>query len=335
MKQIQLSKPGGLDNLKVIEADNPSLNSDEVLLKVSASSLNYHDLMVALGLIPTEDKRVPLSDAAGEIVEIGNEVTKWKSGDHVMSMCFPNWVSGAPKYELLSFIGDNQDGYATEYIAIPETALTKIPNNLNLKEAATLPCAGLTAWRALVDEGKLKAGESVLVQGTGGVSVFALQLAKTYGATVIATSPSDEKLEKLKALGADHLINYKTHPEWGKEVLKLTNNEGVDHVVEVGGAGTFSESVRCTKLAGHIALIGVLSGPSVSEIILPRIFLKQIRLSGIAMANQDSQIAMVDYLEKNEIKPEISDSFELEDLAAAFQHQIDNKHFGKISIDIG
>ena len=335
MKQIQLSKPGGLDNLKVIEADNPSLNSDEVLLKVSASSLNYHDLMVALGLIPTEDKRVPLSDAAGEIVEIGNEVTKWKSGDHVMSMCFPNWVSGAPKYELLSFIGDNQDGYATEYIAIPETALTKIPNNLNLKEAATLPCAGLTAWRALVDEGKLKAGEYVLVQGTGGVSVFALQLAKTYGATVIATSSSEEKLEKLKALGADHLINYKTHPEWGKEVLKLTNNEGVDHVVEVGGAGTFSESVRCTKLAGHIALIGVLSGPSVSEIILPRIFLKQIRLSGIAMANQDSQIAMVDYLEKNEIKPEISDSFELEDLAAAFQHQIDNKHFGKISIDIG
>ena len=335
MKQIQLSKPGGLDNLKVIEADNPSLNSDEVLLKVSASSLNYHDLMVALGLIPTEDKRVPLSDAAGEIVEIGNEVTKWKSGDHVMSMCFPNWVSGAPKYELLSFIGDNQDGYATEYIAIPETALTKIPNNLNLKEAATLPCAGLTAWRALVDEGKLKAGESVLVQGTGGVSVFALQLAKTYGATVIATSSSEEKLEKLKALGADHLINYKTHPEWGKEVLKLTNNEGVAHVVEVGGAGTFSESVRCTKLAGHIALIGVLSGPSVSEIILPRIFLKQIRLSGIAMANQDSQIAMVDYLEKNEIKPEISDSFELEDLAAAFQHQIDNKHFGKISIDIG
>ena len=335
MKQIQLSKPGGLDNLKIIETDNPSLNSDEVLLKVSASSLNYHDLMVALGLIPTEDKRVPLSDAAGEIVEIGNEVTKWKSGDQVMSMCFPNWISGAPKYELLSFIGDNQDGYATEYIAIPETALTKIPNNLNLKEAATLPCAGLTAWRALVDEGKLKAGESVLVQGTGGVSVFALQLAKTYGATVIATSSSEEKLEKLKALGADHLINYKTHPEWGKEVLKLTNNEGVDHVVEVGGAGTFSESVRCTKLAGHIALIGVLSGPSVSEIILPRIFLKQIRLSGIAMANQDSQIAMVDYLEKNEIKPEISDSFELADLAAAFQHQIDNKHFGKISIDIG
>ena len=335
MKQIQLSKPGGLENLKITEAENPKPGSKDVLLKVNASSLNYHDLMVALGLIPTEDKRVPLSDSAGEIVEIGEEVTKWKSGDEVMSMCFPNWVNGPPKYELLSFIGDNQDGYATEYISIPETAITKIPNNLTLKEAATLPCAGLTAWRALVDEGNLRSGETVLVQGTGGVSVFALQLAKSFGATVIATSSSDDKLEKLKQLGADHLINYKTHPEWGKEVLKLTDNVGVDHVVEVGGAGTFSESVRCTKLAGHIALIGVLSGPSVSEIILPRIFLKQIRLSGIAMANQDSQIAMIEYLEENEIKPVISDSFDLENLAAAFQHQIDNKHFGKISIDIG
>ena len=335
MKQIQLSKPGGLENLKLTDTETPSLKDNEVLLKVHASSLNYHDLMVALGLIPTEDKRVPLSDAAGEILEVGKDVSKWTVGDKVMSMCFPNWVSGPPKYNLLSFIGDNQDGYATELISIPESAITKIPNNLNFKEAATLPCAGLTAWRALVDEGRLKSGETVLVQGTGGVSVFALQLAKTFGATVIATSSSEEKLEKLKSLGADHLINYKAHPEWGKEVLKITNNEGVDHVVEVGGAGTFSESVRCTKLAGHIALIGVLSGPSVSEIILPRIFLKQIRLSGIAMANQDSQIAMIDYLEKNEIKPEISDSFDLKDLGAAFQHQIDNKHFGKISIDIG
>ena len=320
MKQIQLYKPGGLENLKLTDTENPSPKDNEVLLKVHASSLNYHDLMVALGLIPTEDKRVPLSDAAGEILEVGKDVSKWTIGDKVMSMCFPNWVSGPPKYNLLSFIGDNQDGYATELISIPESAITKIPSNLNFKEAATLPCAGLTAWRALVDEGRLKSGETVLVQGTGGVSVFALQLAKTFGATVIATSSSEEKLEKLKSLGADHLINYKAHPEWGKEVLKITNNEGVDHVVEVGGAGTFSESVRCTKLAGHIALIGVLSGPSVSEIILPRIFLKQIRLSGIAMANQDSQIAMIDYLEKNEIKPEISDSFDLKDLGLSLIH---------------
>jgi NADPH:quinone reductase-like Zn-dependent oxidoreductase len=252
-----------------------------------------------------------------------------------MSVCFPNWQSGPPKYELLSFIGDHEDGYATECIAIKASAITRTPSNFDLKESATLPCAGLTAWRALVDDGKLKAGETVLVQGTGGVSIFALQLAKSMGAKVIATSSSTEKLERLKALGADELINYKETPEWGKEVLAKTNNEGVDHVIEVGGGGTFAESVRAAKLGGHIALIGVLSGPSASEIVLPRIFLKQIRLSGISMANKDSQLAMIDYLEKTNIKPVISDTFDLSELAAAFQHQIDNKHFGKISITMG
>ena len=332
MRQIQIQKPGGLENLKLENVDSPDLQSNEVLMKISASSLNYHDLMVALGLIPTEDKRIPLSDGAGEIIEVGAEVTNWKVGDKVMSVCFPNWIDGPPKFELLSFIGDNEDGYATEVIAIKETAITKIPENLNFAEAATLPCAGLTAWRALVDEGNLKANETVLVQGTGGVSIFALQLAKCMGAKVIATSSSEEKLSKLKDLGADELINYKENPEWGKEVLKLTNNEGVDHVIEVGGGGTFGESVRAAKLGGHIALIGVLSGPAVSEIILPRIFLKQVRLSGIAMANQQSQLAMIKFIEKNNIKPIISDTFDLADLSKAFQHQIDNKHFGKISI---
>ena len=332
MRQIQIQKPGGLENLKLENVDSPDLQSKEVLMKISASSLNYHDLMVALGLIPTEDKRIPLSDGAGEIIEVGAEVTNWKVSDKVMSVCFPNWIDGPPKFELLSFIGDNEDGYATEVIAIKESALTKIPENLNFAEAATLPCAGLTAWRALVDEGNLKANETVLVQGTGGVSIFALQLAKCMGAKVIATSSSEEKLSKLKDLGADELINYKENPEWGKEVLKLTNNEGVDHVIEVGGGGTFGESVRAAKLGGHIALIGVLSGPAVSEIILPRIFLKQVRLSGIAMANQQSQLAMIKFIEKNNIKPIISDTFDLADLSKAFQHQIDNKHFGKISI---
>ena len=332
MRQIQIQKPGGLENLKLENVDSPDLQSNEVLMKISASSLNYHDLMVALGLIPTEDKRIPLSDGAGEIIEVGDKVTNWKVSDKVMSVCFPNWIDGPPKFELLSFIGDNEDGYATEVIAIKESAITKIPENLNFAEAATLPCAGLTAWRALVDEGNLKANETVLVQGTGGVSIFALQLAKCMGAKVIATSSSEEKLSKLKDLGADELINYKENPEWGKEVLKLTNNEGVDHVIEVGGGGTFGESVRAAKLGGHIALIGVLSGPAVSEIILPRIFLKQVRLSGIAMANQQSQLAMIKFIEKNNIKPIISDTFDLADLSKAFQHQIDNKHFGKISI---
>lgn len=332
MKQIQLKKPGGLDNILLCDADVPKPKSNQIVIKIAASSLNYHDLLVALGFIPTDDRRVPLSDAAGEIVEIGSDVKDWKVGDHVMSVCFPNWQNGAPKYELLSFIGDHEDGYATEYIAIQETAVTKMPSYMNFAQAATLPCAGLTAWRALVDDGNLKAGETVLVQGTGGVSIFALQLAKSMGAKVIATSSSEEKLNRLKELGADEVINYKETPEWGKEVLAKTNNEGVDHVIEVGGGGTFGESVRATKLGGHIALIGVLSGPNASEIVLPRIFLKQIRMSGISMANKESQIAMIDYLETNQIEPIISDSFPLSKLADAFQHQIDNKHFGKISI---
>ena len=332
MKQIQLKKPGGLDNILLCDADVPKPKSNQIVIKIAASSLNYHDLLVALGFIPTDDRRVPLSDAAGEIVEIGSDVKDWKVGDHVMSVCFPNWQNGAPKYELLSFIGDHEDGYATEYIAIQETAVTKMPSYMNFAQAATLPCAGLTAWRALVDDGNLKAGETVLVQGTGGVSIFALQLAKSMGAKVIATSSSEEKLNRLKELGADEVINYKETPEWGKEVLARTNNEGVDHVIEVGGGGTFGESVRATKLGGHIALIGVLSGPNASGIVLPRIFLKQIRMSGISMANKESQIAMIDYLETNQIEPIISDSFPLSKLADAFQHQIDNKHFGKISI---
>ena len=332
MRQMQLAKPGGLDKFKLNELDIPKPNDNEILIKVNASSLNYHDLMCALGLIPTDDGRVLLGDAAGEIVETGAAVKNWQVGDKVMSACFPNWIDGPPRYELLSFIGDNQDGYATEYIAIQETAVTKMPSKWSLQEAATLPCAGLTAWRALVDEGRLQSGESVLVQGTGGVSIIALQFAKEMGAKVIATTSSEEKAEKLKALGADEIINYKEHPKWGEKVLELTDNEGVDHVVEVGGGETFNESIRAVKLGGHIALIGVLSGPAANELVLPRIFLKQVRTSGIAMANHQSQKAMVEYLENSKIKPIISDTFDLAELAGAFQHQIDNKHFGKISI---
>ena len=239
--------------------------------------------MCALGLIPTDDGRVLLGDAAGEVVDKGKDVEIWEVGDKVMSACFPNWIDGPPKYELLSFIGDNQDGYATEYIAIDQSAVTKMPSTWTLQEAATLPCAGLTAWRALVDEGKLQKGESVLVQGTGGVSIIALQFAKEMGANVIATTSSEEKAEKLRELGADEVINYKEHKKWGEKVLELTNNEGVDHVIEVGGGETFNESIRAVKLGGHIALIGVLSGPAASELVLPRIFLKQVRTSGIAM----------------------------------------------------
>jgi NADPH:quinone reductase-like Zn-dependent oxidoreductase len=334
MRQVTLASPGGLNNLTLTEVEKPTPKSDQVVVKVAASSLNYHDLLVALGRIPTEDGRVLLSDCAGEIVAVGDAVTRWKVGDTIMSCCFPHWVEGPPQYPLLSFIGDNEDGYSTEYMAISEKSITHTPKGWTMAEAATLPCAGLTAWRALVELGNLQAGETVLLQGTGGVSIFALQLAKSMGAKVIATSSCDEKLKRLQDLGADEVINYKDEPQWGKAVLAKTGGLGVDHVVEVGGGGTFGESVRAVKLGGHIALIGVLSGPAVSEIILPRIFMKQIRLSGIAMGNQQSQLAMLSYLDSTNIRPIISDTFDLSELAAAFQHQIDNKHFGKISIAI-
>jgi NADPH:quinone reductase-like Zn-dependent oxidoreductase len=334
MRQVTLASPGGLNNLKLTEVEKPTPKSDQVVVKVAASSLNYHDLLVALGRIPTEDGRILLSDCAGEIVAVGDAVTRWKVGDTVMSCCYPHWVEGPPQYQLLSFIGDNEDGYSTEYMAISDKSITHTPKGWTMAEAATLPCAGLTAWRALVELGNLQAGETVLLQGTGGVSIFALQLAKSMGAKVIATSSSDEKLKRLQDLGADEIINYKDEPQWGKAVLAKTGGLGVDHVVEVGGGGTFGESVRAVKLGGHIALIGILSGPAVSEIILPRIFMKQIRLSGISMGNQQSQLAMLSYLDSTNIRPIISDTFDLSELAAAFQHQIDNKHFGKISISI-
>jgi NADPH:quinone reductase-like Zn-dependent oxidoreductase len=334
MRQVTLASPGGLNNLTVTEVEKPTPKSDQVVVKVAASSLNYHDLLVALGRIPTEDGRILLSDCAGEIVAVGDAVTRWKVGDTIMSCCFPHWIEGPPQYPLLSFIGDNEDGYSTEYMAISEKSITHTPKGWTMAEAATLPCAGLTAWRALVELGNLQAGETVLLQGTGGVSIFALQLAKSMGAKVIATSSCDEKLKRLQDLGADEVINYKDEPQWGKAVLAKTGGLGVDHVVEVGGGGTFDESVRAVKLGGHIALIGVLSGPAVSEIVLPRIFMKQIRLSGISMGNQQSQLAMISYLDSTNIRPIISDTFDLSELAAAFQHQIDNKHFGKISISI-
>lgn len=334
MRQVTLASPGGLNNLKLTEVEKPTPKSDQVVVKVAASSLNYHDLLVVLGRIPTEDGRILLSDCAGEIVAVGDAVTRWKVGDTVMSCCYPHWVEGPPQYQLLSFIGDNEDGYSTEYMAISDKSITHTPKGWTMAEAATLPCAGLTAWRALVELGNLQAGETVLLQGTGGVSIFALQLAKSMGAKVIATSSSDEKLKRLQDLGADEIINYKDEPQWGKAVLAKTGGLGVDHVVEVGGGGTFGESVRAVKLGGHIALIGILSGPAVSEIILPRIFMKQIRLSGISMGNQQSQLAMLSYLDSTNIRPIISDTFDLSELAAAFQHQIDNKHFGKISISI-
>lgn len=334
MKAIRLRHPAGLDNLKHEEMEGPGdPGPGEIRVRLRASSLNYHDYIVAVGGIPTPDGRIPMSDGAGEVLAVGPGVTAFAPGDAVVSTFFPNWLDGEPIPGGFAGVpGDGADGYAREEVVAPATAFTHQPRGYSHAEAATLTCAGLTAWRALVVEGRMKAGDTVLVQGTGGVSIFALQFAKAAGATVIATSSSDAKLERLKALGADHLINYRTTPAWGAEAARLTGG-GVDHVVEIGGAGTFPESIAAARIGGHISLIGVLAGFA-GPIPTVQIMGKQQRVIGITVGTRRQQLDMIRAIDANGIKPVISDHFELARLGDAFRHQESGQHFGKIVIDI-
>lgn len=333
MKAIRLSHPASLDNLKMVEVDKPKPQAGEILVKARASSLNFHDYAVVTGIMPVDDGRIPMSDVAGEVVEIGAGVSEFAVGDTVIGTFFPTWLSGdATLAQTWGCIpGDSIDGCASEFVCRPETAFTHAPKGWTAEQAATLPCAALTAWRALFVEGNLKAGETVLVQGTGGVSIFALQFAKAAGATVIATSSSDEKLEKVKALGADHVINYKSTPEWGKAAAELCPRGGVDYVVEVGGAGTLTQSVDATRLGGLIVLIGVLTGWS-GEVPTAKIMMHQICVKGVTVGTRQQQQDMVRGLEATGIKPIIDKSFPLEKIADAFRYQASQKHFGKICL---
>ncbi len=334
MKAIRLRHPAGLDNLKHEDMAAPGdPGPGEIRVRLRASSLNYHDYIVVMGGIPTPDGRIPMSDGAGEVLAVGAGVTEFAVGDAVVSTFFPNWLDGAPIPGGFAGVpGDGADGYAREEVVAPASAFTHQPKGYSHAEAATLTCAGLTAWRALVVEGGLKAGDTVLVQGTGGVSIFALQFAKAAGATVIATSSSGEKLERLKAMGADHLINYKETPAWGAEAARLTGG-GVDHVVEIGGAGTFPESITAARIGGHISLIGVLAGFA-GPIPTVQIMGKQQRVIGITVGTRRQQLDMIRAIDANGIRPVISDHFPLARLGDAFRHQESGKHFGKICVDI-
>ena len=232
MKVAAVKKPGGPGNLVIEERPDPVAGPGEILVRIKASSLNYHDFVVVMGGIPTDNGRIPMSDGAGEVVAVGDGVTRFKPGDHVLSLFFPDWQKGA--IDALGFggvPGDGADGFAAELVAMPETAFTRMPEGYSFTEAATLPCAALTAWRGMFVEGNVKPGDWVLTQGTGGVSVFALQLAKAAGARVISTSSSDAKLERMKALGADHVITFYYTPVWGLAALDLTRGRGGDEVV--------------------------------------------------------------------------------------------------------
>ncbi len=331
---IRVKNPATLDSLHLATKDVPDPGPHDILIRVRASSLNYHDYLVVSGGLPTEDGRIPMSDGAGEVVAVGREVHEFSVGDHVLGTFFTNWQDGnLPDGSFRPVPGDGCDGFAARHVIMPANTLTRMPAGYDFKQAATLPCAGVTAWRALAVNGKLKSGDAVLVQGTGGVSIFALQLAKAAGATVIATSSSDEKLSRLKALGADHLINYHNTADWGVQAAKLTGRGGVDHVVEIGGAGTLAQSISAVRNGGHIALIGALTG---REGPMPTALLmrKQIRLIGLTVGSRSHQLDLIRAVEASGIKPVIDRSFPLEELADAFRYQESGQHFGKICIDI-
>ena len=333
MKAMVVSKPGGLDNLTLTERADPTPEANEVLVRWHATSLNYHDYLVAAGGIPVEDGRVPMSDGAGEVIAVGDGVSEWKPGDKVMATFFAHWVEGKPTAKNAAAIfGEQLDGFALEQSCVSETSLTAIPAGFSYNEAATLPCAAATAWRALIVEGQLKPGDSVLVQGSGGMSVFALQIAKSAGAYVYATTSSDEKAERLKALGADTVVNYRTDEKWGRTIAKLSGG-GVDHVLDVGGSETLSHSVEAVGFGGNISLIGILGGRK-AEFVLPKLFFKHAYMSGIAVGSRSMQADMVKGIELAGWKPVIDKTFALQDLAAAFRHQESGKHFGKIVVEI-
>ena len=335
MKAIQCHAPASLENLRLVDLPEPAPTAaGQITVRIEAGSLNFHDYAVVTGRLPTVSDRIPLSDGAGRVVALGDGVTDFEIGDLATSLFFPLWVDGRLSAVASTQVpGDGLDGYACEAVTVPADWFTRAPRNYTASQAATLPCAAVTAWRALVVNGRLKAGESVLVLGSGGVSVFALQLAKAMGANVIATTSSSEKAERLLALGAKHVVNYRRTPDWGDEVLKLTNGQGVDHVVEIGGAGTLAQSSVASRPGGHIAMVGVLAGFA-GPVNTAMIMRKQLRVEGLTVGSRKHQLDLMEAIDRLCIQPVIDTSFPLTELATAFRYQESGKHLGKIVVEL-
>lgn len=328
----------GLDNLSVVERPDPEPGPGEVLVRVRAATLNYRDLLTVEGGYGSRQKTeglIPVSDGAGEVLAVGAGVTRFQPGDHVVANFFQNWLAGEPTEDAMhSGLGGLLDGMACEMRVLPEHGLAHTPAHLDHAEAAALPCAALTAWSAVIDQGGVKPGDVVLTQGSGGVSVFALQFAKLAGAEVIATSSSDAKLERLKSLGADHLLNYAETPDWARPARDAVGGRGLDLVVEVGGAGTLEQSIKAVRLGGAIALIGVLSGAN-HEFRLPLVVTRKIRLEGVTCGSFEQFEAMLRAIGQNGLKPALDETrFTLDTLHDAFAHMRAGRHFGKIVIEI-
>jgi len=336
MRAVEIRGAFGLDNLILAERPDPRPGHGEVLVRVRAASLNYRDLLTVRGQYNPKQKLplIPCSDGAGEVVEVGEGVTRVRPGERVCANFAQRWISGEPTREKLrSTLGGPLDGMLAELVVLPEEGLVRIPDHLTDAEAATLPCAGLTAWSTLVTEGGLTAGDSVLLQGTGGVSIFALQFAKLLGLRTIITSSSDEKLDRARNLGADETINYKQTPDWAARVKELTAGIGVDHVIDVGGAGTLKQSLVAVRIGGTVSIMGVLAGNSL-ELPLPLIFMQRVRIQGILVGSRDGFEAMNRAVALHHLLPVVDSVFPLEETRAALELMDRGGHFGKICIKI-
>ncbi len=335
MQAYEIQGEDGIDALALVERESPEPGPGQVKLRVAATSINYRDLNTIRypGRIGLAFPRIPNSDASGEITAVGPGVVRYKPGDRVAGCFFQDWQSGAVSAPVMaSALGGALDGVLAGEVVRNERGVVPIPEHLSFAEAATLPCAALTAWHALVVKGGLKAGDTVLLLGTGGVSIFALQFVAMHGARAIVTSKSDEKLERAKAMGAWATVNYTEHPEWAKQVLDLTDGRGVDHVVEVGGAGTLEQSIEATRVGGHVALIGVLTMGSINPMPILR---KSIRLNGIYVGSRAMFEDMNAAIEVAGLRPVIDRTFPFAEARDAYRHMEAAGHFGKIVIELG
>jgi NADPH:quinone reductase-like Zn-dependent oxidoreductase len=337
MRAYQLPKGGaGIEALVIIERPHPKAAYRQILVKVKACSLNFRDLAIARGSyrMPVRENIIPLSDGAGEVAEIGPGVTKFKVGDRVAGNFFQRWNGGEPAADVhKSALGGGIDGMLADYAVLEEDGAVKIPPHLSLEEGATLPCAAVTVWNAIMEHAKLKAGDTLLLQGTGGVSIFGLQFARGMGVRAIITSSSDEKLKRAEALGAALGVNYKTSPDWEKAAMEFTGGIGVDHVVEVGGAATLSRSFGAIRVGGKVTLIGGLSGGA-TELNPGLIFARRANVQGISVGSTQMFEAMNRAIEFNAIKPVIDKVFAFNDAQAAYRHMAAGAHFGKIVIAV-
>jgi NADPH:quinone reductase-like Zn-dependent oxidoreductase len=334
MKCITLGARGGLDRITLVDRPDPGEpGPDDVRVRLHATSLNFHDYKVVSGDRPNTEGLIPMADGAGIVESVGELVTDFVPGDPVVSTFFPRWTDGPPPFgDFKTVPGDGVDGYAREVVVAPAAAFTRAPRGWSHAEAATLTTAGVTAWRALVADAGLKAGDTILALGTGGVAIVALKIATAMGARAIVTSSSDEKLERARTLGAAHTINYRSVPEWGAEVRRLTGGRGVDHVLELGGPGTLAQSIAAVRTGGHISLIGTLTGVA-GSVPTAAMMVKQVRLQGLIVGSRRHQQELVRALEVTGIRPVVDRTFRLDALADAFRYEESGAHVGKIAVE--